>query len=266
MNRLKNYLSLIVFLTPLLFAACSKGEGSAAPAPTEPRVIVVGVNPDYPPMASTDEKTGEIKGFEVDLMNAIAEKGGFKIKWKSIPWKGIFGALDSHDIDAIMSSASITEERQKTYDFSDPYYTISQKLVVNKADAGKVKELKDMDDRDVGVQLNTTGEHMVATQFPTWRRHSYDNAPLGFADLKAGSIFGFMVDEPVADSFALADPKSADLFTSLPFQFSKENYGIVVRKGDAELLTKINAGLKAAKEASVDRDLKKTWIDVAPAK
>jgi len=244
-----------------LVVGCGKTDEKAPPASgNEQRVVVVGTNPDYPPMQFIDQKTGDMVGYEIDLMEEIAKAGGFTIKWKNIEWKGIFGALGAKDIDAIMSAATITEERGKTYDFSDPYYTISQRLVVQKKDAATITAIEQLADKKIGVQMNTTGAILVAEKYPNWERATYDNAPLAFADLANGSVFGFMVDEPVADEYSRANPQMADKFATLPFKFSEEHYGIVLRKGDAALLQKINAGLKAVKEAGVDIKLREKWI------
>jgi ABC-type amino acid transport substrate-binding protein len=222
--------------------------------------MIVGTNPDYPPMQFVDPDTGEMVGYEIDLMHAIAEAGGFDIRWKSVEWKGIFGALEARDIDAIISAATITEERRKTFDFSNPYYTISQRLVVRRQDADSVSAISDLDGRLIGVQLATTGMLLVQEQFPHWQMATYDNAPLAFADLRNGGIFGFMVDSPVADEYSRANPEVAELFAALPFEFSEEHYGIVVRKGQPELLDMINTGLGKVKESGIDRDLQAKWI------
>lgn len=225
------------------------------------KVVVVGTNPEYPPMQFIDPETGEIIGYEIELMEAIAEKAGFEMRWSAVEWKGIFGALEAGDIDAIMSAATITPERQQKYNFSDPYYTISQRLVVRKQDADAVSSIEELNARRIGVQLNTTGAIMVEKEYPGFVRITYDNTPLAFADLESGSIFGFMVDEPVAEQYARANPRKAELFQALPFKFSEEHYGVVLRKGDTELLEKINKGLEAVREAGIDRDLQEKWFE-----
>lgn len=259
-NRLLSALSLTFVLT--LLSACGENGNRETAGSTDDGtpLVIVGTNPDYPPMQFIDTTTGEMVGYEIDLMHAIAEAGGFRIQWKNIEWRGIFSALESRDIDAIISAATITEERARKYDFSNPYHTISQRLVIRSADADKITAIEDLADKRIGVQLGTTGFLLVQEQFPRWQTATYDNAPMAFADLEAGGIFGFMVDEPVADAYSRAKPETADKFHALPFQFSEEHYGIVIRKNQPELLRMINQGLASVKEAGIDLDLKEKWI------
>jgi polar amino acid transport system substrate-binding protein len=249
---------LLMFCIALAVVGCGgeKKDGGRGGAPT----VVVGTNPDYPPMQFIDPQTGRMVGLEIDLMEAIAREGGFEITWKNVEWKGIFAALEARDIDAIMSAATITEERKQKFDFSDPYYTISQRLVVLAKDADQIKSIGDLRGRRIGVQLNTTGALLVEKEYPDWDRVTFDNTPLAFADLLRGAVFGFMVDEPVADEYSRANPQTANLLVALPFEFSKEEYGIVVRKGDTALLTKINEGLRKVREAGIDREIKAKWV------
>ncbi len=253
---------------PLLLFGCSQqgsDESSAAEkAPSQSsasEVVIVGTNPDYPPMQYIDTDTGEMVGYEIALMEAIAEEAGINMEWKPVEWKGIFAALESGEIDAIMSAATITEDRKKKYNFSDPYYTISQNLVIQRKDLGEVDQVEDIDGKIIGVQLATTGALMVEEEFPQWKTKTYDNAPLAFADLAQGSVFGFMVDSPVADAYSRANPDTAERFATVPIEFSKEEYGVVIRKGETELLEKINEGLKKVKESGVDAQLQAKWID-----
>ncbi|MCC5875207.1 MAG: basic amino acid ABC transporter substrate-binding protein [Candidatus Sumerlaeia bacterium] len=247
----------------LLLSACGGGNSDHEEmrrAEDDRRYYVIGTNPNYPPMQMVDPDTGEMVGFEIDLMNAIAEAGGFEIRWRSVEWRGIFAALDAGDIDAIISAATITEERRKRFDFSNPYFKISQRVVVRRDDLGKVSEISDLDDKTIGVQLATTGQILVEEQYPHWDVATYNNAPLAFADLRTGRIFGFMVDEPVAEEYGRVNPEAAELFAPLPFIFSEEEYGIVVRKNQPRLLNMINEGLRKVQEAGIDIDLQEKWI------
>lgn len=247
-----------------LVSGCGGGENSDTaemrrPA-SERQYYVIGTNPNYPPMQFVDPETGEMVGFEIELMHAIAEAGGFEIRWRSVEWRGIFAALDAGDIDAIISAATITEERKQRFNFSEPYFTISQRLVVRRGDLDKINDISDIEGKPIGVQLATTGQILVEEQYPNWEVATYNNAPLAFADLRTGRIFGFMVDSPVAEEYGRVNPEAAELFAPLPFDFSEEHYGIVVRKRDTHLLEMINEGLRKVQEAGIDIDLQAKWI------
>ena len=100
------------------------------------QTLVVAVNPCWPPMEMKDSK-GKISGYEIDLIKAMGNEAGFKVKFVEVPWKNIFNGLDGGKYDAVLASISITDARKEKFDFSEPYFTTEQLFVVPKA---KVEE------------------------------------------------------------------------------------------------------------------------------
>ena len=121
----------------LFLAACGKKETPPAPAPvasaaaTAPpaKVYVVGTDAAYAPFESQNEK-GEIVGFDIEVVQAVAKKAGIEVKFVNTPWEGIFNALGQGDRDMIVSAVTITAERKGTMDFSDPYFDAQQLIAV----------------------------------------------------------------------------------------------------------------------------------------
>jgi polar amino acid transport system substrate-binding protein len=109
-------------------AACGKQE---APAPAAgasaaaTRVYSVGTDAAYAPFESQNEK-GEIVGFDIDIVRAVAAKAGLEVKFVNTPWEGIFNALKQGDRDLLVSSITITDERKQSMDFSAPYFDAHQ--------------------------------------------------------------------------------------------------------------------------------------------
>ena len=115
-------------LAVLALVACSKQEtppaASAASAPVAAaRVYVVGTDAAYAPFESQNEK-GEIVGFDIDVVTAIAQKANISVKFVNTPWEGIFNALNQGDRDLLVSSITITDERKQTMDFTEPYFCL----------------------------------------------------------------------------------------------------------------------------------------------
>ena len=106
-------------VTGLVLAACGKTEPPApapapvasAPAPAPAKVYTVGTDAAYAPFESQNEK-GEIVGFDVEVVQAIAKKAGFEVKFVNTPWEGIFNALAQGDRDLLVSAVTITDERK----------------------------------------------------------------------------------------------------------------------------------------------------------
>ncbi|RMP62174.1 hypothetical protein ALQ18_00071 [Pseudomonas marginalis pv. marginalis] len=82
--------------------------------------LKVGLEGTYPPFSFVGED-GKLTGFEVELSEALAKKLGVKVKLSATPWDGILAALESKRLDAVINQVTISEERKKKYDFSQPY-------------------------------------------------------------------------------------------------------------------------------------------------
>src|SRR5205085_11025577 len=143
-------------------AACGKPD-SATPAAgasaAATRVYSVGTDAAYAPFESQNEK-GEIVGFDIDVVKAVAQKAGVEVKFVNTPWEGIFNALKQGDRDLLVSSITITDERKQSMDFSAPYFDAHQ-LIAVKSDS-KVTRFDDLKDLRVGVQTGTTGDETIS--------------------------------------------------------------------------------------------------------
>lgn len=246
----------VIAIGALTATACGPEEVPPPPAPT----YVVGTDAEYPPMQFIDEESGEIAGFEIDLMEAIAREGGFEVQWRDIPWADIFETLQQGGIDMIISSVTITEERREAFGFSEPYYEISQRMVIRRTDEMLIREVSDLDGRLLGVQAGTTAEALLAEEFPHWRVEPIDSSAEGFERLLSGRIFGFMVDEPVAEEYGRANPEQAERYAALPFRFSEEHYGIVTPLGEEALLEEVNDALRRVKARGIIEALEARWM------
>jgi polar amino acid transport system substrate-binding protein len=221
------------------------------------RTVTIATDATWPPMEMVD-KNKAIVGFDIDFMNAVAKEAGFKAVYKNTAWDGIFGGLEAGKYDAIVSSVTITDERKKQYDFSDPYITVGQILVVPKA-AKNVKTLADLKGKKVGAQIGTTGSFEVK-KIEGLELKTYDEIGLAFEDMAAGRLAGVVCDEPTAANFALQRAEYKAKLQIVGEPFTKEFYGVVVKKGNKELLDLINKGIRAVQAKKIDEQLRKKWL------
>jgi polar amino acid transport system substrate-binding protein len=251
--KMRHWTALGVLL--VLFAGLLTAD--AVQAQPKARAVTVATDATWPPMEMVDaNKT--LVGFDMDFMAAVAREAGFTVVFKNTAWDGIFGGLAAGKYDAIISSVTITEERRKLYAFSEPYITIGQVLVVPKA-AKDVKALAHLKGKKVGAQIGTTGAFEVKKGAGVELK-SYDEIGLAFEDMAAGRISGVVCDEPTAANYALQRTEYRDRFQIVGEPFTRESYGIVVRKGDKELLDLVNKGILAVKAKKLDEQLKKKWL------
>lgn len=239
-------------LAGLSIIACSKQESAtptaeptAAPQPVAAvRTYVVGTDPVYPPFEWQNDK-GEIVGFEVDLLTAIAERAGIQVKFVATPWEGMFNALAQGDRDMLMHAITITDERRQTMDFSQPYFDASQLIAVPKD--SKVAKLADLAKLRVAVQTGTTGDEVVSKTFgkthPKIRR--FESIPLALKELESGGVDAVVADNGLIAHY-VANNEARFKTVSDP-DFPTERYGMVVHKGNAELLALLDKGLAAVR-------------------
>lgn len=222
-------------LASLLFAASAHAA----------KVYQVGTDAAYAPFESQNEKK-EIVGFDMDVLKAVAVKAGIEIKFFNTPWEGIFETLKTGDRDIIISAVTITPERKQTMDFSEPYFEAKQLIAV--AQNSKIVKFADLKTKKVGVQTGTTGDEAVqklqGKTSPSIKR--FESTPLAIKELLNSGIEAVVADNGVVVNF-LANNKGAKLKTIDDASFEKEFYGIAVKKGNKELLDKLNKGLATIK-------------------
>lgn len=245
----------LAFMAAAVLAACGVQSNSAAPAASKPteaaastpaaagKVYKVGMNAQYPPFESMDSN-GKIEGFDVDLLDAIAKEEGFQVSYHQQPWDGIFASLQAGDHDILISGITITPERQQEMLFSDPYYKITQVILVPQGKNVKsVEDLKTLD--KVGVSLGTTGDYAAqkilgATSNKIIR---LENLPLTLKEVESGGVDAVISDSAVVAHYVKQHGDKG--FTMVEVKdFDVENYGIAVAKNNSELADRINSGLK----------------------
>lgn len=234
----------------LVLAACGKQEPppavqAAAPAASAPapaaKVYVVGTDAAYAPFESQNEK-GEIVGFDIDVVKAVALKAGIEVKFVNTPWEGIFNALSQGDRDFLVSAVTITDERKQTLDFSSPYFDAKQ-LIAVKSDS-KIAKFADLTKLKVGVQTGTTGDDVVTKLQgkDSANIKRFESTPLALKELEAGGVDAVVADNGVVIHY-VNNNAGTKFKTVSDTSFAAEQYGIPVKKGNAELLAKINKGL-----------------------
>jgi polar amino acid transport system substrate-binding protein len=218
--------------------------------------IVVATDATWPPMEYVDENKN-IVGFDIDLMNAIAKEAGLEVEYRNVAWDGIFAGLAAGEYDAVISSVTITDERKAQYDFSEPYINAGQIVVVQ---AGSdIAGPGALGGRTVGAQIGTTGAFAIQDMADVTLKE-YDEIGLAFEDLVAGRIDAVVCDTPVAADFALQREEYRARLKIVGDSFTEEYYGILVQKGNSELLAKINKGLAAVQDKGIDNELEEKWL------
>ncbi|MEJ2762766.1 ABC transporter substrate-binding protein [Photobacterium sp. MCCC 1A19761] len=235
----------------ILAAAVVSALGATSVQAKEWNVIRFGIEGAYPPFSWT-EPNGELKGFDVDMANALCQELQAKCKIVAQDWDGIIPSLLARKYDAIIAAMSITEERKKKVDFTGKYALIPNKFVAKKGTeldftkAG-LKGVK------VGVQRATTHDKYLTDNYgdsvSIVRYGSFDDA---YLDLKAGRIATVLGDASAlqegllnkagGEGYEFIGPSLTD-----PEWFG-EGFGIAVRKQDRDLTQKLDAAIQSLRE------------------
>lgn len=226
---------------------------AALARPAAAETVRVGFSAEpYPPFTSPDA-SGNWVGWEVDLMDAICAKAKLDCVIKPTAWDGIIPALTSNKIDMIVASMSITDERQKTIDFSDKYYN-TPAAVFAARDSGIKPTAEGLKGKILGVQVSTSHEAYARRYFGTSVAEikTYQTQDEVNQDLAAGRIDATQADVVAEQAFLDSDQgksccESTGFVKDDPAILGK-GVGVGLRKGDTALKDKINAAIAGVRK------------------
>ncbi|MEU9668287.1 transporter substrate-binding domain-containing protein [Streptomyces bobili] len=211
----------------------------------------------YPPFQS--EIDGKVQGFDVSLIDLVAQDLGVKQEILDTPFENFkTGAfLNSGECDLAAAGMTITEERKKNVDFSDPYFDATQAVLVNK-DAG-VNSLAEIKSKNVklGAQAQTTGEDYVVKQ--GFDPVSFESSDAVLNGLRTGQVKAVVIDYPVVQGW-LKNKADADAYEIVDNLNTGEQYGFTVKKGNTELVAAINKAIADARADGTYKKLYEQWI------
>ncbi|EGR2795784.1 nickel transporter [Vibrio navarrensis] len=216
------------------------------------KTVRFGIEGAYPPFSWT-EADGSLKGFDVDMANALCKE--MQVECKIVPqdWDGIIPSLLARKYDAIIAAMSITEERKKKVDFTGKYAQIPNKFIAKK---GAGLDFASLDGVKIGVQRATTHDKYLTDNYgdkvEIVRYGSFDEAYLDLANGRVAAVLGDasaleegVLNKAGGDAYEFVGPSLMD-----PKWFG-EGMGIAVRKQDKDLTKKLDAAIVSLREKGV---------------
>lgn len=244
----------------LSMAACgSKQEASSSDEQTTTSggTIVFGTNAEFPPFEYVGGE-GVVDGFDgIDMAIAkkIAEDNGKTASINNMEFDSLLLALQNGQIDAVIAGMTITDERKEAVDFSEPYYTATQVMIVK--DDSDIKKASDMQDKKIAVVQGYTGEECVKGL-----GYSYEAFKKGsetILELMNGKCDVVVIDSATAEKY-VGDNEGIKIVED-PEAFEAEEYGIAVKKGNTELLNQINASISKMKSDGTISSISAQYLD-----
>jgi polar amino acid transport system substrate-binding protein len=242
------------YLIALAMAALAAGASHAADLGG--KLLKVGSDTTSPPMESVDPASGQIVGFDVDVVNAICAKINCQAEFVTTGWDGIFAALDQGSFDLVASGVSITDERKKAMDFSDPYIVNSQAVLMRVADQGISLDDFKAQGKKLSAQANTTDAQVAEGIVGKENVAAYDSFSASVIALKNKDVDGVVING--ANAAAYEREFAGELVVAIK-DLQSDPLGLVFRKGDANIAA-FNDGLKAIKDdGTLDQLIGKYW-------
>ncbi len=241
--------ALIVVLSVCMLAGCGGKE----------ETYIAATEPTYPPFDTTDED-GNIVGFDMDLLNAIAEDQGFKVEYQAFEFDAIIPAIKAGNADIVAAGMNVTAERAEKVDFSDKYFD-SGKVIIVKKDNDKINKAEDLTaDMKVAAQIGTTeAEYVQDLESKGQIKEAVvlNQTTQCILQLQNGDVDAVVMDAPVAKYY---ETKNSDTIKQVESLIDPAEMAFAVTKGNTDLLEKINAGLKNVKDSGKYDELVAKWF------
>ncbi|ADI00079.1 glutamine ABC transporter substrate-binding protein [Salisediminibacterium selenitireducens] len=235
----------------LMLAAC--GDDSDMPTYT------VATDSSYVPFEFLDTETGEMVGFDIDLINEIADRVGFEIDLEVVEFDGIVSGMGTGRYDIGIAGMTITEERAENFDFSDPYYDAGLILAV-RADDDEIQSIDDVDGRPVATRAATTSETYLMENTDAEVR-TFPEIVNAYQDLVAGRVDAVIYDVP--NVLYYIDNEAIGEMRAVGDTLTGEQYGIAFPQG-SELVDEVNAALAEMMEDGTYGDIYEEWFGERP--
>ena len=234
--------ALICFVLCMIMALPVYFSSAVAVKAAEQQTIIIGTNAEYSPFEYLDDN-GNITGFDYDLLEAIAKEENVKLVWKDMPFDSLMGSMEAGDVQVIAAGIGPTEDRKKSVDFSDVYYTGTQCIISRKDNP--IKDFEEMSGKTVAVlegaqsDMIASGETTDYGEVKDAKVKRFKNASSAVMELKNGGADAVLIDNIMAEIYC---KQNSDLqYESVPS--TAEDTVFCIEKGNTELVQIINDGL-----------------------
>jgi polar amino acid transport system substrate-binding protein len=251
---------MLAFAASALLVGCGKKEEAAPaaiPAPPALSKIVVGLDDNFPPMGFRDEKNALV-GFDIDLAREAAKRLGAEVEFKPIDWNAKEAELGGKRVDVLWNGLTITDKRKEQIAFTAPYLENRQIIVV--VANSPIKTKADLAGKIVGVQEGSSAVEAIekdAAGKTVKELKKFGDNVTALMDLTAGRLEALVVDEVVGRYYPAKKPGD---YLVLDDHFGTEEYGVGVRKDDADLLAKLQKAMSEMKQDGSAARISTQWF------
>ncbi|SDM27563.1 transporter substrate-binding domain-containing protein [Sediminibacillus halophilus] len=253
----KTYLgifALILFL--LLLTACGSGETSGET--TDGETYTVATDANFQPFEYKNPETGEMEGFDIDLIKAIADEAGFNVEFETMEFDGLIASMQSGKFPIGIAGISITDERKETISFSDSYYDSG--LILAVPEESTIESIDDVDGLKVGARQGSTSESYLNANTDA-EVVAYPEIVTAYMNLEKDRLDAVLYDLPNVQYYIKENAEGK--LKTVGDVLEGQPYGIAFPK-DSELVDSVNDALATLKEDGTYNEIYKKWFGTEP--
>jgi glutamine transport system substrate-binding protein len=238
-------LALVLAMVASVMTACGSGDS-----------YTVATDNNFVPFEFMNEDTGEMEGFDIDLIQAIAQEAGIDIEIEAMKFDGVVAGMQSGRYDIGIAGMTITEERKKTIDFSNPYYDAGLMIAVH-SDNTDIQSEDDLAGKKVATRSGTTSEGYIKDNHPDAKLVTFPSIVEAYMDLQAGRVDAVLYDVPNVQYYVATDGKQQ--LKTVGDILQGEQYGIAFPQ-DSELVEPVNKALQTLIDNGTYDDIYEKWF------
>ncbi|MEE3170117.1 MAG: transporter substrate-binding domain-containing protein [Pseudomonadota bacterium] len=218
-------------------------------------------DPSFVPFEMMDQETGEMIGFDMEIIREVADRAGFEIDLNTMDFNGIIPALQTGNVDIAIAGITITDEREEIVDFSDPYYDSGLRILVREGNED-VSEFDDLEGKKIGTKIGSTSyDYLIKNLDADDGVTPYPGSSDMYMALMSRSVDAVFYDAPNVGYFART--KGEGKVKTVGPLYEGQQYGIALKSG-SEWLDEVNAALAAMKEDGTYKTIYEKWFGPMP--
>ncbi|GAB4073985.1 glutamine ABC transporter substrate-binding protein GlnH [Barrientosiimonas marina] len=206
------------------------------------------------------EEDGEYVGFDIDLINAVADEVGFDIELEVTNFDGIIPGLQTGSFDMAVAGIGITDERKKKIDYSDPYYESGLAIGVA-ADNESINGLGDLEGKSIATRLGSTSADFIKSSIDDADPQQYEQLDQAYLSVENGRDDAVLYDAPNVNYYIQTTGDDLKVVGDL---YQAEDYAIAISEGQEKLVTAVNDALETIKENGTYDEIYEEWFGKSP--
>lgn len=245
-----------------LAATLALGLGLAGQAIAQTSTVKVVTDPSFVPFEMMDADTGEMIGFDMDIINEVAERAGFEVDLTTMEFNGIIPAVQTGSQEIAIAGVTITEERAEIVDFSDPYYDSGLRIMV-RADNDSVETIEDLEGMSIATKIGSTSyDYLQETLGDNADITPYPGTSDMYMALLGRNVDAAFYDAPNVSYFAQTRGEGRTKVVGPLYE--GQQYGIVFHKG-SQWVEPVNEALAEMREDGTYDEIYEKWFGESPS-